>query len=111
MCAAFNADFDGDQMAVHVPLCEAAKEEARQLMLASHNLLKPASGEPIVEPTKDMVLGVLLSDDGQAGEKGEGKIFGSADEVALAYDLGHVGLARQDQVEVGRHHARARRRS
>ena len=92
VCAAFNADFDGDQMAVHVPLGEQAKEEARTLMLSSHNLLKPASGEPIVEPTKDMVLGVYYLTMDKPGEKGEGKIFGSADEVALAYDLGHVEL-------------------
>lgn len=92
VCAAFNADFDGDQMAVHVPLSEAAKEEARKLMLSSHNLLKPASGEPIVEPTKDMVLGVYYLTMDRAGEKGEGKVFASADEVALAYDLAHVGL-------------------
>jgi len=92
VCAAFNADFDGDQMAVHVPLSEAAKEEARKLMLASHNLLKPASGEPIVEPTKDMVLGVYYLTMDRAGAKGEGKVFASPDEVALAYDLGHVEL-------------------
>ena len=92
VCAAFNADFDGDQMAVHVPLCEAAKEEARKLMLASHNLLKPASGEPIVEPTKDMVLGVFYLTMDKPGERGEGKVFYSPDEVALAYDLGHVEI-------------------
>ncbi|MEW5718993.1 MAG: DNA-directed RNA polymerase subunit beta', partial [Chloroflexota bacterium] len=92
VCAAFNADFDGDQMAVHVPLSPAAKEEARKLMLASHNLLKPASGEPIVEPTKDMVLGVFYLTMEKPGERGEGKVFFSPDEVALAYDLGHVGI-------------------
>ena len=92
VCAAFNADFDGDQMAVHVPLGEAAKKEARQLMLASHNLLKPASGEPVVEPTKDMVLGVFYLTMDKSGERGEGKVFYSPDEVALAYDLGHVGI-------------------
>jgi DNA-directed RNA polymerase subunit beta' len=92
VCAAFNADFDGDMMAVHVPLSEAAKDEARELMLASHNLLKPSSGEPIVEPTKDMVLGVFYLTMEKMGERGEGKVFYSPDEVALAYDLGHVGL-------------------
>ena len=92
VCAAFNADFDGDQMAVHIPLGESAKQEARALMLASSNLLKPASGEPIVEPTKDMVLGVfyLTMDENQV--KGEGKYFYSPDEVILAYDLGHLDL-------------------
>jgi DNA-directed RNA polymerase subunit beta' len=92
VCAAFNADFDGDQMAVHVPLSEAAKEEARKLMLSSHNLLKPASGEPIVEPTKDMVLGVYYLTMDRPGAKGENKVFGNPEEVALAYDLGHVEL-------------------
>ena len=92
VCAAFNADFDGDQMAVHVPLSEAAKEEARRLMLSSHNLLKPASGEPIVEPTKDMVLGVYYLTMEDKTEKGAGKAFSSPEEVALAYDLGHVQL-------------------
>jgi DNA-directed RNA polymerase subunit beta' len=92
VCAAFNADFDGDQMAVHVPLSEAAKAEARQLMLSAHNLLKPASGEPIVEPTKDMVLGCYYLTMERLNQKGEGKIFGSYDEVALAHDLGHAGL-------------------
>jgi DNA-directed RNA polymerase subunit beta' len=92
VCAAFNADFDGDQMAVHVPLSEQAKEEARTLMLSSHNLLKPSSGEPIVEPTKDMVLGVYYLTMIRASAKGEGKIFGTPEEVAMAYDLGHVEL-------------------
>ena len=92
VCAAFNADFDGDQMAVHVPLSEAAKEEARTLMLSSHNLLKPASGEPIVEPTKDMVLGVFYLTMDKPGERGEGKVFYSPDEVALAHDLGHAEI-------------------
>ncbi|MBI3912823.1 MAG: DNA-directed RNA polymerase subunit beta' [Chloroflexi bacterium] len=92
VCAAFNADFDGDQMAVHVPLSEAAKEEARKLMLSSHNLLKPASGEPIVEPTKDMVLGVYYLTMDRPNQRGEGKTFGDTDEVQLAYDLGQVNL-------------------
>jgi len=92
VCAAFNADFDGDQMAVHVPLGEKAKHEARSLMLASKNLLKPSSGEPIVEPTKDMVLGVYYLTMDKPGEKGEGKIFSSVEEIELAYDLGHVEL-------------------
>jgi DNA-directed RNA polymerase subunit beta' len=92
VCAAFNADFDGDQMAVHVPLSEPAKEEARRLMLSSRNLLKPSSGEPIVEPTKDMVLGVYYLTMERAGRRGEGKTYGSVDEVVLAYDLGHAEL-------------------
>jgi DNA-directed RNA polymerase subunit beta' len=92
VCAAFNADFDGDQMAVHVPLGEAAKEEARKLMLSSHNLLKPASGEPIIEPAKDMVLGVYYLTMEKDRQKGDGKVFSSAEEVMLAYELGHVEL-------------------
>jgi len=92
VCAAFNADFDGDQMAVHVPLSESARKEARNLMLSSSNLLKPASGEPIVEPTKDMVLGVYYLTMPEDGAKGAGKVFASPDEVLFAYDLGHVDL-------------------
>ena len=92
VCAAFNADFDGDQMAVHVPLSDGAIKEARELMLSSSNLLKPASGEPIVEPTKDMVLGVYYLTMQEDGAKGEGKIFASTDEVIFAYDLGYVEL-------------------
>ncbi len=92
VCAAFNADFDGDQMAVHVPLSESAKHEARTLMLSASNLLKPASGEPIVEPTKDMVLGCFYLTMDHPGERGDGKFFASAEEVALAYDLGVVEL-------------------
>ncbi|MFZ2488317.1 MAG: DNA-directed RNA polymerase subunit beta' [Anaerolineae bacterium] len=92
VCAAFNADFDGDQMAVHVPLSEMAVQEARQLMLSSRNLLKPSSGEPIVGPSKDMVLGVYYMTTVQPGAKGEGKIFSNFDEVLMAYDLGVVDI-------------------
>ena len=90
---AFNADFDGDQMAVHVPLSQKAVNEARSLMLASRNLLKPADGEPIISPSKDMVLGVYyLTMEHTAAHKGDGRIFADMDEVELAYEL--------DQVEV-----------
>lgn len=92
VCAAFNADFDGDQMAVHVPLSDEAVAEAREYMLSTKNLLKPASGEPIVGPSKDMVLGcyyLTVEDDTAAGA---GMIFSNYDEVIMAYDLGHVGL-------------------
>ncbi len=88
---AFNADFDGDQMPVHVPLSDKAVAEARELMLATKNLLKPASGEPIISPGKDMVLGVYyltMIDD--APQKGDGRVFGDIDEVILAYQLGQV---------------------
>jgi DNA-directed RNA polymerase subunit beta' len=88
---AFNADFDGDQMAVHVPLSQKAVMEARQMMLSAKNLLKPADGEPIISPSKDMVLGVYyLTDDDELEHSGEGRIFGSVDEVQLAYDLGQL---------------------
>ncbi|NLT42954.1 MAG: DNA-directed RNA polymerase subunit beta' [Anaerolineae bacterium] len=90
VCSAFNADFDGDQMAVHVPLSDRAVKEAREIMLASVNLLKPASGEPIVGPTKDMVLGCHYLTSERLGAKGEGKAFSSADEVETALAVGLV---------------------
>ena len=91
---AFNADFDGDQMAVHVPLSERAVWEARNLMLSSRNLLKPADGEPIISPSKDMVLGVyyLTMDDNAKEHNGEGRIFADMDEVDLAYQLGQLDV-------------------
>jgi DNA-directed RNA polymerase subunit beta' len=91
---AFNADFDGDQMAVHVPLSEKAVWEARHLMLSSRNLLKPADGEPIISPSKDMVLGVyyLTMMDKVHPHKGDGMIFATMDEVELAYTLKHVDI-------------------
>ncbi|HET6596552.1 MAG TPA: DNA-directed RNA polymerase subunit beta' [Anaerolineales bacterium] len=88
---AFNADFDGDQMAVHVPLSQKAVKEARELMLASKNLLKPADGEPIISPSKDMVLGVYyLTMKQKANHKGDGRAFADMDEVEMAYMLGQV---------------------
>ena len=89
---AFNADFDGDQMAVHVPLSQKAVWEARELMLSSRNLLKPADGEPIISPSKDMVLGVYYLTTGgeERDHLGDGRIFGTIDEVEMAYQLGHV---------------------
>jgi DNA-directed RNA polymerase subunit beta' len=98
VCAAFNADFDGDQMAVHIPLSRQAVEEARQLMLSTRNLLKPASGEPIIGPTKDMVLGCYYLTMARDGCLGEGKIFSDLDEVALAYALGKADLHAQIKV-------------
>jgi DNA-directed RNA polymerase subunit beta' len=93
VCAAFNADFDGDQMAVHIPLSQRAVEEARRLMLATRNLLKPADGQPVVGPTKDMCLGVYYLTMEPAGpHKGDGKVFADIDEVELAYSLGHAEL-------------------
>ncbi|NLN70626.1 MAG: DNA-directed RNA polymerase subunit beta' [Chloroflexi bacterium] len=90
---AFNADFDGDQMAVHVPLSDKAVTEARELMLATKNLLKPANGEPIISPSKDMVLGVYyLTMIVDKEHKGDGRAFSSIDEVMMAYDLGLIDV-------------------
>ena len=86
VCAAFNADFDGDQMAVHVPLSLAAQMEARVLMLSSHNILHPANGKPLALPSQDMVLGTYYITRKRTGCKGEGKYFGSFTEVLLAYE-------------------------
>ena len=86
VCSAFNADFDGDQMAVHVPLSLAAQMEARVLMLSSHNILHPANGKPLALPSQDMVLGTYYLTRKREGAKGEGKTFGSFKEVALAYE-------------------------
>jgi DNA-directed RNA polymerase subunit beta' len=90
---AFNADFDGDQMAVHVPLSQKAVWEARQLMLSSRNLLKPADGEPIISPSKDMVLGVYyLTKVDELPHKGEGRYFVDMDEAELAYQLKQIEI-------------------
>jgi len=90
---AFNADFDGDQMAVHVPLSDKAVWEARNLMLSSKNLLKPADGEPIVSPAKDMVLGVYyLTNFDNLEHKGDGRIFANMDEAEMAYTLEQVDV-------------------
>ncbi len=91
-CAAFNADFDGDQMAVHVPLSAEAQVEARMLMLGSRNILRPASGEPIATPSHDMVIGIYYLTKPLSGVKGEGMIFASLEEVIGAYDSGKVDM-------------------
>ena len=101
VCTAFNADFDGDQMAVHVPLSQKAVQEARELMLASKNLLKPADGEPIISPSKDMVLGVYyLTMLHQQAHIGDGRVFADADEVELAFQLGQVDVHSEIKVRV-----------
>lgn len=92
ICAAFNADFDGDQMAVYLPLSEEAQWEARELMAANKNLLKPQNGEPIVHPSKDMVLGAYWMTKDVDGEEGEGKYFSSPNTAVSAYEYGIVGL-------------------
>jgi DNA-directed RNA polymerase subunit beta' len=95
VCTAFNADFDGDQMAVHVPLSKAAVKEAREYMLSPHNMLLPSCSEPVVAPTLDMVLGCYYLTTAKLGAKGEGKIFSNFDEAKLAYELGIVDLGAQ----------------
>ena len=98
---AFNADFDGDQMAVHVPLSQKAVQEARDLMLASKNLLKPADGEPIISPSKDMVLGVYyLTMEQKAAHRGDGRAFADIDEVDLAYLLDQVHIHSEIKLRV-----------
>ena len=92
VCTAFNADFDGDQMAVHVPLSAEAQAEARFLMLAANNLLKPSDGRPVTVPTQDMVLGSYYLTLLKPGEAGEGKAFKDVNEAMMAYDEGDVGL-------------------
>jgi DNA-directed RNA polymerase subunit beta' len=102
---AFNADFDGDQMAVHVPLSEKAVWEARNLMLSSKNLLKPADGEPIISPSKDMVLGVYyLTMDGDANTLGKERQFANMDEVVMAYELVQVKVHEWIKVKVKTHY-------
>jgi len=98
---AFNADFDGDQMAVHVPLSDKAVQEARRLMLASKNLLKPADGEPIIGPSKDMVLGVYyLTMLHTQPHIGDGRSFSDIDELVMAYELGQVDVHSEIKVRV-----------
>ncbi|HRT82527.1 MAG TPA: DNA-directed RNA polymerase subunit beta', partial [Oscillospiraceae bacterium] len=92
VCTAFNADFDGDQMAVHVPLSAEAQAEARFLMLAANNLLKPSDGRPVVVPTQDMVFGSYYLTITKENEPGEGKIFKDFNEVAKAYEEGDISL-------------------
>ncbi len=90
VCTAFNADFDGDQMAVHVPLSIEAQVEARVLMMSVNNILSPASGKPIATPTQDMVLGIYYLTKQKKGAKGEGRVFSGPEEVRIAYDAGAV---------------------
>jgi DNA-directed RNA polymerase subunit beta' len=92
VCTAFNADFDGDQMAVHVPLSVESQIEARVLMLSSNNILSPANGSPIIVPSQDIVLGTYYMTRDIDGRRGEGKVFSSAEEVRVAYDSREVDL-------------------
>ena len=101
-CTAYNADFDGDQMSVHVPLSVEAQAEARFLMLAANNLLKPADGKPVTVPTQDMVLGSYYLTLEKEGEKGEGKVFRDVNEAMMAYQAGVVSLQAKIKVRVTR---------
>ena len=102
VCTAYNADFDGDQMAVHVPLSAEAQTEARFLMLAANNLLKPSDGRPVAIPTQDMLLGSYYLTLLKKGEKGEGKVFRDVEEALMAYDAGVVSLHAAIKVKVTR---------
>ena len=102
VCTAYNADFDGDQMAVHVPLSVEAQAEARFLMLASNNILKPQDGRPVVSPTQDMVIGCYYLTMVRPGAKGEGKIFHSENEAIMAYQTGEIALQARVKIRLER---------
>ena len=103
VCAAFNADFDGDQMAVHVPLSLEAQMEARTLMLSSNNILSPANGEPIIVPSQDIVLGLYYMTREKIGARGEGMAFTDVKEVQRAYDNKHAELQARCRVRISEH--------
>jgi len=100
VCTAYNADFDGDQMAVHVPLSVEAQAEARFLMLAAHNIMKPSDGKPVCVPTQDMVLGAYYLTIDKDGAKGEGRSFSSPDEVIMAYQVKDIDIHAKIKVKV-----------
>ena len=100
VCTAFNADFDGDQMAVHVPLSIEAQLEARTLMMANNNILSPANGEPIIVPTQDVVLGLYYMTRDRVNVNGEGRLYASAYEAKRAYDTGATDLHAKVQVRI-----------
>ena len=102
VCSAYNADFDGDQMAVHVPLSIEAQVESRVLMLASNNILSPSNGKPVIAPSQDIVLGLYYLTRERLFAKGSNKLFGSLSEARLAYDLGVVDLQARIRVRVGK---------
>jgi len=101
VCFAFNADFDGDQMAVHVPLSIEAQMEARVLMMSTNNILSPAHGKPVIGPSQDIVLGIYYLTRLREGRKGEGKVFSGPEEVRIAYDDGAVELQASIKVRIG----------
>ncbi len=100
VCTAFNADFDGDQMAVHLPLSVEAQSEARILMLSANNILSPAHGRPLATPTQDMVLGIFYLTVAKEGVEGEGKVFSSFDEAVMAHEAGYLDLHANVQIRL-----------
>ncbi len=98
VCTAFNADFDGDQMAVHLPLSAEAQAEARILMLSTNNILKPSDGRPVTMPTQDMIIGLFFLTTEREGERGEGRVFASPAEAIMAFDRGEISL--QSKVKI-----------
>ena len=100
VCTAFNADFDGDQMAVHIPLSMEAQVEARVLMMSTNNILNPANGKPVINPSQDIVLGLYWLTRIRLGAKGTGKIYSSTQEAQYAYEAGHVDLQAQCKVRI-----------
>ena len=100
VCTAFNADFDGDQMAVHVPLSAEAQAEARILMLSTNNILKPADGKPVTMPTQDMVIGIYWLTREKEAAPGEGRVFGSLAEALMAYDKDELDLQAKIQIRL-----------
>ena len=115
VCTAFNADFDGDQMAVHVPLTLEAQLEARALMMSTNNILSPANGDPIIVPSQDMVLGLYYMTRVKVGARGEGMKFADVNEVSRAYTAGHIELGariavRIDETEIDEDGRRTERR-
>ena len=100
VCAAFNADFDGDQMAVHLPLSAETQAEARLLMLSSNNILKPADGKPVTLPSHEMIIGMYFLTTDMDGLKGEGRLFSSMAEAIMAYDLGQIDVRSKIKIKM-----------
>jgi len=102
VCTAFNADFDGDQMAVHLPLSAEAQAEARILMLSTNNILKPSDGRPVTMPTQDMIIGIFFLTMARDGEPGEGRAFSSTAEAVMAFDRGEISLQSRISIRLPR---------
>ena len=111
VCSAFNADFDGDQMAVHLPLSAEAQAEARILMLSTNNILKPSDGRPVTMPTQDMIIGLFFLTTDREGEPGEGRAFSSPAEAIMAFDRGEITLQSKVKIRLDRRRAAARPRA